>query len=264
MRKVVGMVEHVAEQRERVTQSWRWVAHWCIARCKSLARRFQALVGSHHAVTFTVSGAYWEARYAAGGDSGRGSRGVYARFKADVLNAFISEKNVQSAIEFGCGDGHQLALIKYPQYIGLDVSASVVARCQQMFAGDSTKSFRVIHDDQKEQADMGVSMDVIYHLVEDAVFESHMKALFLASKRYVVIFANNQNGGDSPDAPHMRNRRFTDWITQHCPDWDLDRYVPNRYPPRADGTGSAADFFFFKRRHTATDCPSREGAGLGS
>jgi hypothetical protein len=59
------------------------------------------------------SAAYWEARYRAGGHSGAGSRGRLAAFKADFLNALIRDNAIASAIEFGCGDGGQLALLPH-------------------------------------------------------------------------------------------------------------------------------------------------------
>ena len=77
---------------------------------------------------FPGSAAYWESRYAKGGSSGVGSYGRFAEFKAEVLNRFVATHSVQSVIEFGCGDGNQLALASYPWYLGYDVSATAVAR----------------------------------------------------------------------------------------------------------------------------------------
>ncbi|MCL2283845.1 MAG: glycosyltransferase family 92 protein [Fibromonadales bacterium] len=63
------------------------------------------------------SGKYWEERYANGGNSGDGSYNCLAQFKAEILNDFVKEHSVNSAIEFGCGDGSQLSLVKYPKYL---------------------------------------------------------------------------------------------------------------------------------------------------
>ncbi|MEM6772492.1 MAG: hypothetical protein AAF597_18085, partial [Bacteroidota bacterium] len=75
---------------------------------------------------FTNSAAYWEARYRKGGNSGAGSYGELARYKAEVINAFIEEHGIESVIEFGCGDGHQLGLLKMTNYLGVDVSTTAV------------------------------------------------------------------------------------------------------------------------------------------
>lgn len=48
---------------------------------------------------------YWEQTYQAGETSGRGSYGVLAEFKAEVVNGLIQRENIASIIEFGCGDG---------------------------------------------------------------------------------------------------------------------------------------------------------------
>ena len=43
------------------------------------------------------------------------------------------------------------------------------------------------------RADLTLSLDVIYHLVEDDVFVSAMRALFDKAARFVVIYASNQD-----------------------------------------------------------------------
>src|SRR6266571_3595448 len=100
-----------------------------------------AALGAIRRALFPGSVAYWERRYAGGGTSGLGSYGELAQFKANVLNKFVSEHSVQSVIEFGCGDGNQLALCRYPRYIGLDVSRSAIMRCLERFRDDPSKSF---------------------------------------------------------------------------------------------------------------------------
>ena len=44
------------------------------------------------------SAEYWRNRYASGGNSGAGSYGALADFKAASLNSFISNNNIASAI----------------------------------------------------------------------------------------------------------------------------------------------------------------------
>src|SRR5690625_7083258 len=70
----------------------------------------------------THSQEYWEQRYASGVHSGAGSYKKFAQFKADTLNRFVSEHGIRTVTEFGCGDGNQLLLAQYPQYLGIDVS----------------------------------------------------------------------------------------------------------------------------------------------
>jgi cyclopropane fatty-acyl-phospholipid synthase-like methyltransferase len=63
------------------------------------------------------------------------------QFKAEFLNAFVAKNSIQTVLEFGCGDGNQLKIAKYPNYIGLDVSKTAINICHQLFPNDKTKSF---------------------------------------------------------------------------------------------------------------------------
>src|SRR5512139_2970605 len=94
-----------------------------------------AVHGSGFLRRFAFSGSkdYWEERYRAGGNSGGGSYGRLAQFKADVLNGFVERHGVESVLELGCGDGHQLELARYPKYIGLDVSVTAIRQCAARF-----------------------------------------------------------------------------------------------------------------------------------
>jgi len=203
-------------------------------------------------VRFPGTARYWEQRYAGGGHSGAGSYGELAAFKAQVLNAFVQEQGIRSIVEFGCGDGAQLSLARYPSYVGLDVSKTGVQICARRFAGDTRKSFFLYDPDAFVDnqgvlsADAALSLDVIYHLTEDEIFHNYMLHLFLAARRFVVIYSTDQS--DLPRAPHVRPRKFSDWIRANRPDWTLTRHVPNRYPMAPDGlSGSQADFFVYAR-----------------
>ena len=105
---------------------------------------------------FPGSLGYWEKRYAAGGNSGAGSYSRFAEFKAEILNGFVARHGVRSVIEFGCGDGNQLKLAAYPDYVGFDVSATAVQGCRTLFASDSHKAFRLIGDYACETADLAL------------------------------------------------------------------------------------------------------------
>src|SRR5689334_12644093 len=103
---------------------------------------------------FPGSAEYWENRYSAGGHSGVGSYGSFAQFKADVLNEFVATNHIENVIEFGCGDGNQLSLAKYPKYMGFDVSSTALSKCRQRFESDPSKSFRLVSDYSGETADL--------------------------------------------------------------------------------------------------------------
>ncbi|WP_353111621.1 class I SAM-dependent methyltransferase [Salinisphaera dokdonensis] len=198
---------------------------------------------------FVGSRRYWERRYEKGRNSGDGSYNELAVFKAEVLNAFVKEQGVDRVIEYGCGDGNQLSLAEYPIYTGFDVSDRALELCEARFAGDTSKTFKRMDAYDGERADLTLSLDVVYHLVEDPVFEAYMARLFDSADDHVIIYASNSEKQLPDQAPHVRHRVFTDWVAAHRPQWVLTRQVPNRYPfDPATETGSFADFFFFERR----------------
>jgi len=204
---------------------------------------------------FPGSEAYWRARYERGRDSGDGSRGQLAAFKARFLNDFVREQRIASVIEFGCGDGQQLALARYPSYLGLDVSAEALRLCRERFRGDPTRRFRLVAEHDGEGADLALSLDVVYHLVEDAVFESYMEKLFDAGRRFVIVYSSNTDRAPERGPAHVRHRRFTEWVASHRPEFRLERHVPNPHPYR-NGAGSFADFFVFVREAAGPPAPT--------
>jgi cyclopropane fatty-acyl-phospholipid synthase-like methyltransferase len=201
-------------------------------------------------LSFAGSGRYWEEVYAQGGNSGEGSYGVLADYKASVINRLVADEAVQSVIEFGCGDGNQLSLGNYPSYVGVDVSATAVSRCRERFAADKTKRFLSVSEYGGERADLALSLDVIYHLTEDGVFENYMSTLVKAGTRLICIYSTNHEESYGWGV-HVRHREFTRWMGEHAPDWHL-RYKwenPNKpTDPQADRhKTSPADFFLFER-----------------
>lgn len=201
---------------------------------------------------FPGTAAYWQARYQAGRTSGAGSYGRLSAFKAETLNAFVAGHDVRSVVELGCGDGGQLALADYPDYTGLDIAPAAVELCRQRFSADPRKRFlvydpRTFGPDKGPRAELALSLDVIYHLVEDALFETHMDHLFGLATRYVAIYSSNR---DEPGAPHVRHRRFTPWVARNRPDWTLLAVVPNRHPydPADPDDTSHSEFHFYARK----------------
>ncbi len=197
---------------------------------------------------FQGSNDYWVRRYRKGRNSGGGSYGQLARFKADVLNEFVREHEISSVIEFGCGDGNQLSLATYPQYLGFDISHEALEQCRARFADDPSRQFRPMDDYHNEQAPLTLSLDVLYHLVEDDVFAGYVRRLFAASTEHVVIYSSNTDENRPGQGEHVRHRRFTDWVDEHIDGWQLTRHLPNKYPYQGnDREGSFADFYFYSR-----------------
>jgi SAM-dependent methyltransferase len=194
------------------------------------------------------SASYWERRYRRGGNSGSGSFGHLASFKAEVLNSFVSEFTIEHVLELGCGDGHQLMLARYPRYTGIDVSKTAISHCKAKFSSDPTKRFTLLNEVSSQvRADLSLSLDVVFHLVEDDVSEAYMARLFSSASRFVCIYSSNFVTPEQ-SAPHVRHRRFTDWIAQHQPAWRPHLHIPNRFPyyEQHPDTTSFADFYFYE------------------
>ncbi|UES36763.1 hypothetical protein GFC08_02210 [Roseibium aggregatum] len=192
---------------------------------------------------------YWRRRYKRNWDSGAGSYGQLAKYKANFLNNFVRINKVSSVIELGCGDGAQLDLAEYPQYVGVDISPVALDMCRSSFFDDMTKCF-ISYNLLKSmpRQDLSLSLDVIFHLVEDGVFERYMADLFASSNKFVIVYSSNRD--EICSAPHVRHRNFTPWIEHNLTEWSLIGYEPNVYPenPESPDQTSFADFFIYKKR----------------
>lgn len=198
---------------------------------------------------FPGSSNYWENRYKSGGNSGPGSYGKLSSFKAETINSFVLKNCIKNIIEYGCGDGNQLGLANYPEYIGFDISIQAINICKNKFQNDSTKSFKITNDYNNETADLTLSLDVIYHLVEDCIFQEYMSRLFKSSRKFVIIYSSNTDDNSKFQAAHVRHRNFTKWIKKNIEDWELIQHIPNKFP--IDGHNqekSSADFYFYEKR----------------
>lgn len=195
---------------------------------------------------FSGSKTYWEDRYAQGGNSGAGSYDNLAEFKARVINKFVKKNKIRTVIEFGTGDGNQLLLSKYPHYIGFDVSKTAVEMTRDIFKEDPTKEFYTLNRFKKQKADLSMSLDVLYHLIEKDVFEEHLRSLFKAATRYVIIYA--YDGEEFHTASHVQSRKFTEFIEANIKDWKLIKHIPNKYPHNDEDPNhtSRADFYIYK------------------
>lgn len=195
--------------------------------------------------TLFDSSAYWEGRYAFGGDSGVGSYGEYAEYKADVLNEFVADHDVESVVEFGCGDGNQVRFAEYPEYVGLEVSEAAIESCSRLFRSDESKSF-LLYDPEHFvnngalTGDLVLSLEVLFHITDREEFEKALRDLFEAAERYVIIFSSNHDDPE-PDTVHVKHRQFTDYVAATFPGFDLVEVRENAYDARV------SDFYIYEK-----------------
>jgi len=121
------------------------------------------------------------------------------------------------------------------------------------FKADGSKSFflydseRFVDNGGMFKAELALSLDVIYHLVEDDVYSKYLRHLFAAGTRSVGIYSSDC---DDPVLYHCRNRKFTKDARQLFPEWELEEVVQNEFPydPKTPEGTSQANFFFYRRR----------------
>ena len=222
-------------------------------RRSSTLQKLGALIGGRRvAVQFLHSDQYWQERYESGGNSGEGSYGKLSKYKANYINSLVINQNINSVIEFGCGDGNQATLFKFQNYTGIDISKKCIAYCQSLFI-DRGFIFQVLEDYLQTKIsyffDLSMSLDVIYHLVEDDTYHHYLKTLFDASSRYVLIYSSNFDTFN-PDLPHVRHREFTRDVDTLYKQWKLVEIENNPYSKPHDSKeyGSFAKFHLFERQ----------------
>ena len=89
---------------------------------------------------------YWEKRYSNGGNSGAGSYGEVAKFKALTINKFLYDSKISNVIDFGCGDGAQLELLNINDYTGVDVSKTAILRLQEKYICKKNYKFKTLKE----------------------------------------------------------------------------------------------------------------------
>ena len=169
---------------------------------------------------FVDSRNYWEDRYYYGGNSGKGSYADDAIQKAKFLNDTILKYKLKNIIDIGCGDGNNLKLFKSDYYIGIDVSKTIIKRNILSFKNDKNKLFFFMDKDQskifntinnllKNSDSLIVSFDVIFHLVEDAIYKEHINLINNIKANYCIITSSDKNIKNDSKAPHVKHRNYS-------------------------------------------------------
>jgi SAM-dependent methyltransferase len=189
---------------------------------------------------------YWNDRYKSGGDSGAGSYGLLAIFKAEIINDFVEKNNINTVLEFGCGDGNQLTLANYHIYKGIDISEAAINICKNTFQNDLSKVFLTEHDGTK--AELVLSLDVLFHIIDEKELHEYIFNLFRYATKYVIIYACDEI--PNYDCPkHFKPKPFTNWINKNIMGWKLKDFIKNKYPYNAENpTGtSVSNFYIYER-----------------
>lgn len=186
---------------------------------------------------------YWENRYKKGGNSGSGSYGHLAEFKAEIINGFIKENKIQTVTEVGCGDGNQLRLMDYKSYIGLDISTSAIDRCKKIFEKDKAKKFFVYSPDEKAKryrSDLVVCLDVLYHILDERDYMSTISYIIGSAEKYIILYTSSFDA-DNSKSGHIKRRDVMKTLAAFK-DIEIIEVIKNRYPKESD-----SDFIMIKK-----------------
>ena len=85
-------------------------------------------------------------------------------------------------------------------------------------------------------SDLTMSLDVLYHILEEECYVTYLKNLFSSSSNYVLIYSNNYNGHI---VGHMHTRKFTNDVENMFPNWSLHEKINQIYPKK-----SSAAFYY--------------------
>lgn len=170
---------------------------------------------------FNHSNQYWKNVYKWGGNSGRASRGDVAAAKADFVNAVCSKYGIDTVVEYGCGDGVTASLITAKRYIGFDISPHAIAyaqdRCRDsashMFLNydglSKDEVFEIVNRNKASENILSISMDVIFHLIEDETFFRYMDYLCTSPSKLVAVFCSDEDSAPRQPPTHYRDRAYS-------------------------------------------------------
>jgi len=189
---------------------------------------------------------YWDGRYRAGRSSGRGSEGQIAIAKAAYVNQVVEREKITSIIDWGVGDGTVLSHITDEiSYTGVDISPTILTRLRRRFGFRGEFLLADIAALRHLSADMALSMDVMFHLVNDEDYERYLARLFGSADRFVLICSTDFDD-EGRSARHVRHRHWTSEVRTRFPRWLLDEVGP-----WAGGFDDRSAFYLYRRASTS-------------
>ena len=169
---------------------------------------------------------YWENRYKSGRDSGAGSYGDEAEYKALIINTIIDEFEIKTIQEVGVGDGNNLQYYNIKEYyIGYDISQEAINICLQKFTDNTKYFFTTDKHKLGFNADLCLCLDVLFHQVEDNLYEETLDLLFKTNAKFVLIYSYDSDDNTQMSA-HMKMRKVTDDIKKYT-DYEMLQLIHN-------------------------------------
>jgi len=185
---------------------------------------------------------YWENRYKSGQNSGDGSYGESAKYKANVINDYINKLSIKTIGDYGCGDGNQINLLSgFELYHGYDISDFIIDSNTVRFVNKNNMFFYKNIIDLPE-CDLNISLDVLYHICPISEYTTYLTSLFDKSKKYVLIYSTNRDEDFelTDENDYAYHRKFKEWVENNISGFELIEMLEN---PLSD----AINFYLYKR-----------------
>ena len=165
---------------------------------------------------------FWDRRYREGGNSGAGSRGQEAIWKAEKVVRIARRDRIHSILDFGSGDGHVARAVVRGlpgsvSYRGVDISPTTVLAASKGAPGNMTFEVADITEQFEGSADMVLCLDVLFHL---STAEKHRAAIDVICRSFrsvAIVAAWNESilqeyGGKFADHTFFRPFEVPDGI----------------------------------------------------
>jgi len=135
---------------------------------------------------------YWEDRYRKGGTSGEGSIGEYRKWKWEIIDKYA--KSINDVIDVGCGDLSFWEGRNFPNhYTGIDISQTIIERNRK-----ARPNLTFLCSSAEDYLNIGTArivfcLDVLFHIMEDSVYEKVLSNLTRYSSDWIFIFTWSKN-----------------------------------------------------------------------
>ena len=156
---------------------------------------------------------YWENRYKNNGNSGEGShrKDLYT-FKLNYIQNLVNSKQIDSVLDYGCGDGNQTKEFVVNYYLGMDISEYIIQQNKIKYNKNYITLGEFDFKKNQDSFDLVLCLDVLFHLVDEKEYLETVKNLFQLSKKYVLIYSQDKNYNQ---APHVLYRTFSNLVPQN-------------------------------------------------
>lgn len=136
---------------------------------------------------------YWDKRYSNGGTSGDGSIGSLREFKWAKIEERVGK--VDDVIDVGCGDLSFWDGRDCKKYVGIDASEIII---QKNILKRPNWNFIMSKSDNLMlsslyQSDVVFCFDMLFHIMDDDVYEGTIDNLSRFSSRYIFVYTWMKN-----------------------------------------------------------------------